>query len=137
MSFFSKVSKGITKAVRKIPQETRNFSNSIVRTGSAIGAAPFQVVGGVATGAIQGIAPALSAATGVLQANPALAGVLGGAIGMPGLGSMFGGGAADPGMGGGGFAMPEQPKASVPIWLWMAGGLAALLAVVLLLRKKG
>lgn len=133
---FKGVTKGVKKAIQRIPEETRNFSNSIVRTGTAIGAAPFQIVGGVATQGIQAIAPALSAATGVLQDNPLLAGALGSAIGMPGLGGMLGGGDS----GGGGFAAPvaaaEPEKASVPVWVWIAGGGGLILAFLLFGKKK-
>lgn len=132
---FKSATKGVQKAIQRIPEETRNFSNSVVRTGTAVGAAPFQIVGGVATQGIQAVAPALSAATGVLQDNPILAGALGSAIGMPGLGGMLGGGDS-----GGGFAAPvaapEPEKASVPVWVWIAGGGGLILAFLLFGKKK-
>jgi len=130
MSFLKK----IKKAVQKIPQEARNFSNSVVRTGTAIGAAPFQVVGGVATQSIKAVAPALSAATSVMADNPALAGALGAFTGLP-LGSFAGGvgAVADPG-----YAVAPAPERSggMPIWGWIAIAGGGLLAVVFLLRKR-
>jgi len=134
---------GVKKAVRKIPQETRNFANSVVRTGTALGAAPIQLVGGITTEGIKAAAPALSAATGVLAANPALGNLAGGLIGMPGLGSAFAGDAAAD-AGAGGFAAPvSAPEAGQPAparspWVWVAVAGAAIVALwFLLFRRKG
>lgn len=131
----------VKKAVKKLPQETRNFSNSIVRAGTTVGALPFQLVGGISTQGINAFAPALSAATGVLAANPALANLAGGLVGMPGLGGAFAGEAATD-AGAAGFATvpgevgaPTEQRTSPWVWVAVIGGAAV--ALWLLFRRKG
>lgn len=125
--------KSIKKAVQRIPQEARNLTNSVVRTGTAVGAAPFQILGATATQGIQAVAPAIGAASGVLRENPELAGLLGGATGLP-LGGLFGNGAGAAGESS--YALPTTDKPGVPMWVWIVGAGAALLGLVLILRRK-
>lgn len=121
MSLFKKVG-GAFKAAGHGLQS--NLTNGI--------ATPFQILGGGAAKAIQGVAPALTAATGVLQANPALAGLAGDALGVPGLGGLFGGAPAP---------NANQPFSSPggsggPNWLLIGGiGLAAVVGFFLVTRK--
>lgn len=125
MSLFS----GIAKTVKKIgKQTTQNIKSA--------GALPFELVGGIAAKSIQGVAPALGAATGVLRANPELAGLAGGAIGMPGLGGLFGGSADMAQAPVGGQFTGQAVSPSIPMWVWIAGGIAAALGLFLFLRKK-
>lgn len=125
MSFFKKAGRAIQKAGH---QATQNIT--------AAAATPFQIAGGAAAKSIQGIAPALSAATGVIQQNPGLFSALGDAIGMPGLGGLGGGqqSLAQDGQPAGAFA--SAAPASNKLWLWIGLGVAAVLALVLILRRR-
>lgn len=138
MGIFSKVSKavksatkGVTKAVRRIPEEARNGINSAVRLQNTITTG---AVSSIVTG-VQGVGQVAGAATKVLQENPLLGQALAGATGLP-LGGLFGG---DSGASGAGAApttfAPQADTPSVPTWIWLAGVGAAILAFILL-RKK-
>lgn len=90
-------------------------------------------------GAVGAAGQVAGSATQVLQENPALAGALAPALGGWGLGSLIpsqsmGNAPAAP-SGPVYLPAPEAAGGSVPVWVWIVGGVGALLAVVLFIRK--
>ena len=136
MGLFSNVTKGIRSAVKgvqkgikQIPQEARNAVNSAVRfQGSVI-----QGVASSATSVVQGVGQVAGAATEVLNDNPLLGQALGGMV--PGLGGLFSGGGATTQEA---YAPPADTPApsKVPMWVWIAAGGAALVGLLLILKRK-
>lgn len=124
---------GLFKKITKALNPAKAVKNAIKSAGE-INAAGFQAVA-QGVGAFGGV---VKAGTQILRENPELAGLAGGALGMPGLGGAFGGGGgAAPA---GEYAAPTpytQPASpGIPVWVWIAGGGAALVGVVLLMRRK-
>lgn len=137
MGLFKKIGKTLSKAGKQFTQNARNSASTFQAIGT-YGAAPISIMAGSATAGLQALRPVLSEATGIIQENPMLAGLAGDALGIPGLGGLFGGGTPAGGASdtGGMFAPSTPSAASIPTWLWIAGGIAAALGLVLLLRRK-
>ena len=122
MGLFKKITKALNPA---------KAIKSAIKSAGEINAAGFQAVA-------QGVGAFGGVVTQILRDNPELAGLAGNALGMPGLGGAFGGGGG--GAPAGEYAAPTpytQPASSgIPVWVWIAGGGAALIGVVLLMRRK-
>lgn len=121
MSLFGKVSKNINKALNGAGRVTTKAVNRVATAPANLLAKQVQAFGKVA-----------GSATQVLRDNPELAGLAGNALGVSGLGDAFAPKAeAAPAY------QPSAPAAApgVPLWVWIAGGAAALLGLVLFLRK--
>lgn len=131
-------------AFSRFTQKVTRTASNIAQGAAAVATIPIQFAGNTVSasapaliGGVQSAGQVAGAATTVLQQNPALAGALSAAV--PGLGGLFGGGSAGavPSDGGGVFTGPTAPTSSgVPVWVWIVGGLGAVLAIVLLLRRK-
>lgn len=119
---------GVSKTFQKIGKQAKqNTINAVV--------APIKYASELGVRQIAAAKPGLAAATDLLQSNPALAGLAGNALGMPGLGGLFGGAPAPVEPMSGAFSAPP-PAAGVPVWVWIAAAGAAVLGLVLFLRRK-
>ena len=130
---FSKITQKVTKGVQ-------NAAQAIGAVGSLPVQAGFQSIAQTAPAAAQaigGVGQVAGQATQVLQENPALAGVL--TSGLTGGGWNLGSLIPSQAMGNPGpspsYAPPSAAAPSVPVWVWIVGGVGALLAVVLFIRK--
>lgn len=131
---FQSAGGAISKAGRQFTQNARNSGSAFAAIGT-YGAAPITIAASSLTTSLQAARPALSEATGILRENPELLGAAGAALGMPGLGGLFGGGG-----GAAGYDMPpggtfSQPS-GIPPWVWIAAALAAVVGVILYVRKS-
>lgn len=143
MGLFSgikKASKSFSGAVKKagkqFTQNARNSGSTFQAIGT-FGAAPISIMAGSTLAGLQAVRPVLSEATGIIQENPMLAGLSGDALGIPGLGGLFGGGAPEMAeTPTGSFTGPTAPSNATPLWVWLAVGGAALLGLILFLRRK-
>lgn len=124
-----KVSSQVRQAIKDTPSSAANVATAV----GSVGAIPITATLAAAGSSLTAAAPVLQQASGIVQSNPALAGILGDALGIPGLGGAFGGGGAA--SGDAGYAGMPTAKASVPVWVWIGGGIVALVGLVLLLRK--
>lgn len=127
MGLFRKVTSGIGKTVKKAgKQASQNFT--------AAASMPFEQTAKIAGKVIKAAAPVLKQATSVIQANPMLAGIAGSMMGLPG--GLLGGGGATTMAAPAEYAPAPDAGPSVPVWVWIAGGAAALVGLVLILKKK-
>ncbi len=122
---------GLFKKITKALNPAKAVKNALKSAGE-INAAGFNAIA-QGVGAFGGV---VKAGTTILRENPELTGLAGNALGMPGLGGAFSGSGAAPA---GEYAAPTpytQPASGIPVWVWIAGGGAALIGVVLLMRRK-
>jgi hypothetical protein len=132
-------------SLSKVAGKISKGVGSVAQAVGAVGSLPVQAAAQSITqtapalvGAVGAAGQVAGSATQVLQQNPALAGALAPALSGWGLGSLIpqGAMASAPAPSGPVFMpAPEAPSASVPVWVWIVGGVGALLAVVLFLRK--
>jgi hypothetical protein len=138
MGLFKKAGKVLKKAGKQLSQNVSHLPEVANQIGQ-FGALPIQMVAGSMTGVMSAAAPVLEQATGLLQANPLLGQALSAATGLPG--GLFGGGQVAGGVeSSGGMFTPAAPVAQqaerIPVWVWIAGGAAALVGAFLIFRKK-
>jgi hypothetical protein len=137
MGLFKKVGRVISKAGKQLSTNVKHLPEVAQQIGQ-VGALPIQVVAGSVGAGLSAAAPVLGQATQILQDNPLLGQAIAGATGLPA--GLFGGAAPAGGVeASGGLFTPQTPVQqvqSVPLWVWIAGGAAALLGVFLILRKK-
>jgi hypothetical protein len=102
---------------------------------------PIQFAASTVGQGLSAAAPVLGQATQILQENPLLGQAIGAATGMPVSSWLTGSAVPQAAMAEGAtapvYVTPDEPnKPTVPVWVWLAAGVAALGGVFLLTRKK-
>lgn len=122
MSFFGGISTSLRKAGK---QTSQNLANGILT--------PVTASAHVITGGVKAVLPAVASVVGGLKKNPELLSLAGGLTGLP-VGDFFGGGAGGA-VAPAGYAPPPAPAESNKTLLYVGIAGAALLVIVLLMRK--
>lgn len=137
MGIFKKINRVIKKAGKQLSQNVSNLPKAAAQIGQ-VGALPIQIAAGSIGASLSAAAPVLGQATQILQENPLLGQAIAGATGLPG--GLFGGGQVAGGVesSGGLFTPPTavQQAQGIPLWVWITGGVAALVGAFLIFRKK-